>query len=63
MKTYKVEFDEVTKYLGTIKAESREDVKEIIYSSDIWCPSAFNNRVEPATSRTKIFSIVEISDD
>ena len=50
MKTFTVEFDEVTTYSGTIQAESMEDAKEIIYTN---CPSALNNCVEPVIEEQK----------
>ena len=60
MKTFKVEFDEVTTYSGTIQAESMVDAKKIIYTN---CPSALNNSVEPVIGETKIQFIEEQKND
>tara|TARA_R100000908_G_C3701677_1_gene111902 strand:- start:495 stop:677 length:183 start_codon:yes stop_codon:yes gene_type:complete len=57
MKIFKIEFDEVTTYSGTIQAESIEDAKEIIYTN---CPS---NSVEPVIGETKIKFIEEQKND
>ena len=57
MKTFIVEFDEVTTYSGTIQAKSMKDAKEIIYTN---CPS---NSVEPVIGETKIQFIEEQKND
>ena len=56
MKLYKIEFDEITTFIGTIEAETLEKAKEIIQSN---CHTALTN-VEPVIGETKIQHIEEI---
>tara|TARA_R100000995_G_scaffold68809_1_gene37424 strand:- start:1318 stop:1503 length:186 start_codon:yes stop_codon:yes gene_type:complete len=59
MKTFKVEIDEVTTYVGTIQAETIEDAKDAIAKADI---VALKN-VEPVIGETKIQFIEEQKND
>ena len=59
MKTFSVEFDEITTHVGTIQANSIEEVEELIYTN---CAESLTN-VEPVIGETKIQSIEEIKDE
>ncbi len=56
MKTFKVEFDEITTHIGTIKANSIKDAKKIVTSNRV-------ENVEPVIGETKIQFIEEIKND
>ena len=58
MKVFKIEFDEVTTYSGTIQAESIKDAKEIIYNSCVLQGKGIS--VEPIIGETKIQFIEEV---
>ena len=56
MKTFRVEFDEITTHVGTIKANSIKDAKKIVTSNRV-------ENVEPVIGETKIQFIEEIKND
>ena len=56
MKTFRVEFDEITTHVGTIKANSIEDAKKIVTSNRV-------ENVKPVIGETKIQFIEEIKND
>tara|TARA_A100000172_G_C2958529_1_gene81639 strand:- start:272 stop:445 length:174 start_codon:yes stop_codon:yes gene_type:complete len=56
MKTFRIEFDEITTHVGTIQANSIDEAKEIVYNN---CAESLNN-VEPVIGETKIQLIKEI---
>tara|TARA_R100001163_G_C4892511_1_gene84833 strand:+ start:264 stop:440 length:177 start_codon:yes stop_codon:yes gene_type:complete len=58
MKLYKIEFDEITTFIGTIEAETLEKAKEIIQSNCHY-PTSLTN-VEPVIGETIIQHIEEI---
>jgi hypothetical protein len=57
MKTFRIEFDEVTTHVGTIQANSIDEAKEIVYNN---CAESLSN-VEPVIGETKIQFIEEIT--
>jgi len=59
MKTFVIEFDEITTHTGTIQANSIDEAKEIVYNN---CAESLNN-VEPVIGETKIQFIKEIKDE
>ena len=56
MKTFRIEFNEITTHVGTIQANSIDEVKEIVYNN---CAESLNN-VEPVIGETKIQFIEEV---
>jgi hypothetical protein len=59
MKTFRIEFDEITTHVGTIQANSIDEAKEKINDIDIF----FNADIEPIVGETKIQFIKEIKDE
>ena len=59
MKTFRIEFDEITTHVGTIQANSIDEAKEIVYNN---CAESLNN-VEPVIGETKIQLIKEITNE
>ena len=59
MKTFRIEFDEITTHVGTLQANSIDKAKEIVYNN---CAEFLNN-VEPVIGETKIQFIKEIKDE
>jgi hypothetical protein len=59
MKTFRIEFDEITTHVGTIQANSINEAKEKINDIDIF----FNADIEPIVGETKIQFIKEIKDE
>jgi len=56
MKTFRIEFDEVTTHVGTIQANNIDEAKEKINDINIF----FNADIEPIVGETKIQFIEEI---
>ena len=56
MKTFVIEFDEVTTHVGTIQANNIDEAKEKINDINIF----FNADIEPIVGETKIQFIEEI---
>ena len=59
IKTFRVEFDEITTYVGTMEANSIEEAEELIYSKGRLMPNTF----EAVIGETKIQSIEEITNE
>ena len=58
MKTFSVEFDEITTHIGTIQANSIKEAEEIIYSK-----GHLIRNVEAVIGETKIQFIEEITNE
>jgi len=59
MKTFRIEFDEITTHVGTIQANSIDEAKEKINDIDIF----FNTDIEPIVGETKIQFIEEVKNE
>jgi len=56
MKTFRIEFDEITTHVGTIQANNIDEAKEVVYNN---CAESLSN-IEPVIGETKIQFIEEI---
>jgi hypothetical protein len=59
MKTFRIEFDEITTHIGTLQANSLKEAKEIVYGKGNSMPNNF----EPVIGETKIQFIEEVQDE